>query len=484
MTRLGLQSRPRLASYVHLRFDLVRQRHVLLSPERVGLPDDMAVEVLSCCDGARTVADIAAELGRRYQEDPAVVARDLIELLQPMADARHLVEGEGRAIEGLPAARAAETLLPIEASPDVPAPVGLLAELTHRCPLQCVYCSNPLELESRSSELPTEHWQNVLKQAVALGVLQVHLSGGEPTLRRDLPAIIGTAAELGLYTNLITAGVNLNADKLAAYQDAGLLHVQLSVQAADEGTSRAISGFPNALAAKRRAAEAARACGMALTINAPVHALNLDGLEALIDFAAEVDAQRIEIAHVQYYGWANANQARLLPTREQVQQSVAVVDRARRELRGRLAIDFVAPDQHAKFPKPCMGGWGRNFINVTPSGTVLPCHAAQTIGGLAFENVRDRTLAWIWRDSAGFNAYRGTGWMSEPCASCARREKDWGGCRCQAFAMLGDAAATDPACHLSPHHGAFRRQVDVVSAGGTTPLIYRRVQDRQGETSA
>jgi pyrroloquinoline quinone biosynthesis protein E len=332
------------------------------------------------------------------------------------------------------------------------APVGLLAELTHRCPLQCPYCSNPLELERAGAELDTAAWQNVLRQAARLGVLQLHLSGGEPTVRRDLEDIVATAAEVGLYTNLITAGVLLTRERLQDLAARGLDHVQLSIQDVDPANADRIAHYEGGHAKKCQVAWWVRETGLALTINAPVHRQNLDRLEGIIDFAVAVGAGRLEVAHVQYYGWALKNRAALMPTRAQVLRSAAIVRKARERLKGALVIDHVVPDYYATWPKPCMGGWGRGIMNVTPSGKVLPCHAAETIPGLLFDNVRDKPLAEIWLDGQAFRTFRGTDWMLEPCRTCERREIDWGGCRCQAFALAGDAAVADPACVKSSRH--------------------------------
>ncbi len=355
-------------------------------------------------------------------------------------------------------------------------PMGLLAELTHRCPLQCPYCSNPLELERPNAELTTAEWCRVLDEAAALGVLQLHLSGGEPTARADLEAIIAHARGAGLYTNLITAGVLLDAARVAALRDAGLDHVQLSFQAALPATADRVGGYRGGHDRKLAVAKLVRGAGLPLTMNAVVHRQNLDQLEGMIALALELDAHRLEVAHVQYYGWALKNRAALMPTREQLDAATATVERARRELRGRLAIDYVIPDYWAKRPKPCMGGWGSTILNVTPQGKVMPCHAAASIPGLAFTSVRERPLRWIWQQSPAFQAFRGTDWLPEPCRSCDRKEIDFGGCRCQAMALAGDATATDPACELSPLHAAMFEVARAESAAEPPPFVYRRPQ--------
>ncbi len=355
----------------------------------------------------------------------------------------------------------------------VRAPVGLLAELTHRCPLQCPYCSNPLALERAAGELPTEVWLDVLAQAAELGVLQLHLSGGEPTVRRDLEEIVAQAAKVGLYSNLITAGVLLTRARLEALANLGLDHVQISIQDADAANADRIAHYRGGHAKKLEVAGWVRALGLPLTINAPVHRQNIESLPAIIELAVGLGARRLEVAHVQYYGWALQNRQALMPTRRQVLDSAELVERARERLKGILVIDFVVPDYYARRPKPCMGGWGRGSINITPSGKALPCHAAETIPGLAFDNVRDRRLSDIWLHSEAFQRFRGTHWMPEPCRSCELREVDWGGCRCQAFAFAGDAALTDPACGKSSLHDAFALVAEREAALPPLELVFR-----------
>ena len=346
------------------------------------------------------------------------------------------------------------------------APLALLAELTHRCPLRCTYCSNPVELTRASAELSTAEWADVFGQAAALGCLQVHLSGGEPTARRDIVAITAAAHGAGLYTNLITAGVLLDAGLMQRLREAGLDHVQLSVQDAEEAGAARIGGLAGAMARKAAAARLVREAGLPLTLNAVVHRQNLHNLPALIDLALAWGAGRLEVAHVQYYGWALANRATLLPSRDQLDAATATVRAARAAHQGRLVIDYVVPDYHASRPKPCMGGWGQRFLAVSPAGDVLPCHAAASIAGMRFANVRQTRLAEAWESSPAFQAFRGTGWMPPPCRGCEHAERDWGGCRCQAFALTGDAAATDPACTLSPHHHLLAEAVEGADAAG------------------
>src|SRR3981081_628140 len=353
-------------------------------------------------------------------------------------------------------------------------PLGLLAELTHRCPLGCPYCSNPLALDARDGELDTATWIRVFHGASGLGVLQVHLSGGEPAARRDLVAITAGARAAGLYTNLITSAVGVTKKTLDALADAGLDHVQISIQDSEPSSADRIAGYEGAFARKcALAAEVVRR-KLPLTVNAVMHRANIDHIGEMVDLALALGATRVEIAHVQYYGWALANRATLMPTREQVERAAALVEDLRKRNHGRLFIDAVVPDSYARFPKPCVGGWGRRSLNVTPAGKVLPCHAAESITGLEFWNVRDHSLAEIWTSSPAFNAFRGTAWMKEPCASCPRREIDFGGCRCQAFALTRDAANTDPACSLSPMHEEWAKVAEVESHTPSPEFIYRR----------
>lgn len=340
----------------------------------------------------------------------------------------------------------------------VPAPLGLLAELTHRCPLGCPYCSNPLALDKRDDELDTATWARVFREAAALGVLQVHLSGGEPAARRDLPDIVRASREAGLYSNLITSAVGLTPQTLAALSDVGLDHVQISIQDSDAASADHIAGYRGASARKRAIAGEVVRLGMPLTVNMVVHRANIGRIEPMVELALSLGASRVEIAHVQYYGWAMKNRAALMPSRAQVDEAVRQVDMLRDHHHGRIVIDAVVPDYYARFPKPCVGGWGRRSLNVTPAGKVLPCHAAEVIPGLEFWNVREHSLSEIWRASPAFSAFRGTDWMQEPCRSCERREQDFGGCRCQAFLIAGDARATDPVCHLSPRHALVRAE--------------------------
>jgi PqqA peptide cyclase len=353
----------------------------------------------------------------------------------------------------------------------LPTPLGLLAELTHRCPLGCPYCSNPLNLDQRADELDTATWARVFREAAGLGVLQVHLSGGEPAARRDLVEITAAARQAGLYANLITSAVGLSEKTLNALADAGLDHVQISIQDSEQASADRIAGYDGAFARKRALAAQVVGLKLPLTVNAVIHRANIERIGDLVEMALALGASRVEIAHVQYYGWALENRATLMPTREQVERAIGAVETLRARHHGRIVIDAVVPDYYAKYPKPCVGGWGRRSLNVTPAGRVLPCHAAESIPGLEFWSVREHSLADIWASSPAFRAFRGTDWMQEPCASCPRRHEDFGGCRCQAFALTGDARATDPVCHLSPRHAMVE---ELAAVQEDAAYVYRR----------
>ncbi len=356
-------------------------------------------------------------------------------------------------------------------------PVGLLAELTHRCPLHCPYCSNPLALVDVGDELTRDEWVRVWSEARALGVLQLHLSGGEPLQRPDLTSLVGEARSLGFYTNLITSGIGLTPVLAERLRAAGLDHVQISLQAADRERSDRIAGT-RSYDAKLAAARLVKALGFPLTLNVVLHRQNIDDIAALLAVAEELAADRLELANTQYYGWALRNRAALLPTRAQLERAEPLVQAARERLAERMEIIYVVPDYYEDYPKPCMGGWGRRQLTVTPNGDVLPCPAASQFGAtFPIDNVRRRPLDSIWRESALFDAFRGAAWMREPCRSCPRREVDFGGCRCQALQVTGDAWATDPVCRLSPQRAlidAAVRTANAAPAADSAPaLAYR-----------
>lgn len=470
MSAVRGSDRPRLVRRARLGWNEARHAHALLLPESVLFLTRSAGEILALCDGTRTVDEVVAALAARYPGAP--VARDVADLLTRL-EARGLLES----VAPTPPVHApAET--PASAPPpattpgqgDLAPPVALLAELTYRCPLRCGYCSNPTDLARYRDELDTETWTRVFREAAAMGVLQLHLSGGEPLLRPDLAALVHAAREAGLYTNLITSAYGLDDARLDALVAAGLDHVQISFQDTEPARADALAGTA-AHTIKLRAARAVRDRGLPLSVNVVLHRGNVDRLEDIIALAEGLGAERLELANTQYHGWALANRDALLPTRASLKRAAAVAAAANARLRGRMAVIYVLPDYYTDVPKPCMDGWGRRFLTVIPDGTALPCSGAHALP-LPFDNVRAKSLWEIWNRGEAFDAYRGTAWMRDPCVSCERREIDHGGCRCQAFALTGDARDADPACAKSPAHGAIiaaRERAD----HPPPPLLYR-----------
>jgi pyrroloquinoline quinone biosynthesis protein E len=354
-------------------------------------------------------------------------------------------------------------------------PYTLIAELTYRCPLRCVYCSNPVQYAApRGAELDTRTWLQVISEAEALGVMQLHLTGGEPLLRDDLEELVAHAHSVGLYTSLITSAIGLTRARLAELKQRGLDHVQISLQGTAEEDALRIAGRAG-LGQKLECAAWVRELGLPLTLNVVLHRENIAQVPALIELALRCGADRLELANTQYLGWALLNRSALLPTAAQIESARAHADQARERLRGKLELLFVLPDYHAGVPRPCMQGWARRYMLISPDGLVLPCHQAHTLPGLHWERAGERALREIWSDSPGLNAFRGEHWMAEPCRSCERREIDFGGCRCQAFHLTGAAHATDPACPLSPEHHRVLAARTQAEAPGLVALRYRRV---------
>jgi pyrroloquinoline quinone biosynthesis protein E len=353
-------------------------------------------------------------------------------------------------------------------------PYTLVAELTYRCPLRCAYCSNPVRLEGLGPELDTPTWARTFAEAEALGVMQVNLTGGEPLLRDDLEQLVAAARANDLYTTLITSGMPLTRERLSSLHEAGLDGLQLSIQDVDADTAVRIAGV-DALERKRTVAEWTRALGIPLTLNVVLHRANLPRLPAFIALAEAWGVERLELAHVQYLGWALANRAALLPTAAMITQARAQVAEARQRLGRRMELLAVLPDYFTDQPRGCMEGWGRRYLVVAPDGRVLPCHAAHTLPGLTFDSVATGSLATIWKTSDAINRFRGEAWMPEPCRSCDQRGIDFGGCRCQAYHLTGDMNATDPACELAPQHDlVLRARADSEAAATTGPLIRLR----------
>ena len=339
--------------------------------------------------------------------------------------------------------------------PQVKPPLWLLAELTYRCPLQCPYCSNPLDFAKQEQELTTEQWITVFEQAREMGAVQIGFSGGEPLVRKDLPELIKAARDLGFYTNLITSGIGLTEKKIDAFAEAGLDHIQISFQASDETLNAALAGSAKAFQQKLDMAKAVKAHGYPMVLNFVLHRHNIHQIDKIIELSIELEADDVELATCQFYGWAQLNREGLLPTRQQIADAEAVVAEYRVKMadKGNLAnLLFVTPDYYEERPKGCMGGWGAIFLSVTPEGMALPCHSARQLP-IAFPSVLEQSLQEIWYNSFGFNKYRGFDWMPEPCRSCSEKEKDFGGCRCQAFMLTGNADNADPVCSKSEHHG-------------------------------
>jgi pyrroloquinoline quinone biosynthesis protein E len=355
-------------------------------------------------------------------------------------------------------------------------PLWLLAELTYRCPLHCVFCYNPVDYATQEQELSTGDWLRVLREGRELGAVQLGLSGGEPLLRDDLEVIVAEARRLGFYTNLLTSGVGLTAERAAALKAAGLDHVQLSFQ----DSTREMNDFlshTKTFELKTRVAKIIKDQGWPMVMNVVIHRLNIDHIDRIIGMAHELGAEYVELANTQYYSWAYLNRDALLPTHDQLKRAEAVTDAWRAKLGESMRLFFVAPDYHEGKAKKCVNGWGSMFLTVAPDGTLLPCHTAKMLPGLTFPNARTSSLREAWFESDGFNRYRGTGWMKEPCSSCAHKEEDLGGCRCQAYLLAQDAEAADPVCRFSPHHAQVVAAVEAAEArrGLPTehPLVFR-----------
>ncbi len=333
-------------------------------------------------------------------------------------------------------------------------PLWLLAELTYRCPLQCPYCSNPVDFAKSGTELTTEQWIEVFRQAREMGAAQLGFSGGEPLVRQDLAELVKAARDLGYYTNLITSGIGLTEARIAELSEAGLDHIQISFQAADEEVNNMLAGSKKAFAQKLAMAKAVKAAGYPMVLNFVTHRHNIDRMDRIIELCIELEADFVELATCQFYGWAELNRAALLPTREQLERAEQVTQQWREKLEAQnhpCKLIFVTPDYYEERPKACMNGWGSVFLDITPDGTALPCHSARQLP-VQFPNVKEHSIQHIWQESFGFNKYRGFDWMPEPCRSCDEKEQDFGGCRCQAFMLTGDASNADPVCSKSAHH--------------------------------
>ena len=361
-------------------------------------------------------------------------------------------------------------------------PLWLLAELTYKCPLQCPYCSNPLEIAKYDKELSTEDWFRVMQQGRKMGAAQLGFSGGEPLVRKDLEDLIAEARRLGYYTNLITSGVGMDEDRVKAFKKAGLDHIQISFQASNEELNNFLGGTKS-FQHKYEMARVVKKYDYPMVLNIVLHRKNIDQIRDILDMTVELNADYVELASTQYYGWSRVNVDQLLPTREQLKHAEIVAGEYQGKMEGKSKIIYVIPDYFENRPKKCMNGWGNIFLTIAPDGSALPCHAAAQLPGLDFPNVRDHSIDWIWNESPDFNKFRGTDWMQEPCRSCPEKEKDLGGCRCQAFMLTGDATNADPVCDKSPHHQHLHDDVERIGkiaqqdVSKDKPLIFRNMKN-------
>lgn len=371
-------------------------------------------------------------------------------------------------------------------------PLWLLAELTYRCPLQCPYCSNPVEIAKYNNELGTEDWIRVMRQARKMGAAQLGFSGGEPLARRDLEELIAEARSLGYYSNLITSGVGMDEKRVKTFKEAGLDHIQISFQASDEELNNYLGGT-RSFQHKQEMARVVKEHEYPMVLNIVLHRKNIDQIRDILDMTVALKADYVELASTQYYGWSRVNIEQLLPTREQLARAEKTAREYQEKMRDKMKIIYVIPDYFENRPKACMNGWGSIFLTIAPDGSALPCHAAAQLPGLEFPNVRDHSVAQIWNDSDAFNRFRGFDWMKEPCRSCPEKEKDFGGCRCQAYMLTGDAANADPVCDKSPHHSQLHEEVNRIDglAGApefeAKPLVFRNMKNSKalsGETAA
>ncbi len=358
-------------------------------------------------------------------------------------------------------------------------PLWLLAELTYRCPLQCPYCSNPLEIAAHKQELDTEDWLRVLREARAMGAAQLGFSGGEPLIRDDLEVLVAEGRRLGYYSNLITSSVGMDETRIAAFKEAGLDHIQVSFQASDRDLNDYLGGT-DSFTHKYEMARLVKKYEYPMVLNIVIHRQNIDQIEDILKLTIELEADYVELASTQYYGWSKLNVEHLLPTRAQLERAERIAHEYQDRMRGKMKIIYVVPDYYERRPKACMNGWGSIFLTIAPDGAALPCHAARLLPGLSFPNVRDHTLDWIWHESPAFRHFRGFEWMKEPCRSCPEKEKDFGGCRCQAYMLTGDAANADPVCDKSEHHAALVRSVENITAPGAQParaMVFRNLRN-------
>ncbi len=355
-------------------------------------------------------------------------------------------------------------------------PRWLLAELTYKCPLQCPYCSNPLDYASHSSEISTEDWKRVLSQARKMGAVQLGFSGGEPLSRQDLPELVEHARQLGYYSNLITSGYGLSEEKIIQLKEAGLDHIQISIQASSQQLNDHIAGTES-YENKKKVAHLIKKQGYPMVLCVVIHRKNIHQMQQILEMAEELGADYVELANTQYYGWAHKNRDLLMPTKEQYEKAEIIAQAYKEKVAGKMKIYYVIPDFHEDRPKACMNGWGTTFLTIAPDGVALPCHSARELPELNCPNVRDYSIEQIWNDSKAFNFFRGYQWMKEPCRSCDEKEKDFGGCRCQAYLLTGDMYNADPVCSKSPDHHVIEEAIHAAKMSALSaeekPLIFR-----------
>jgi len=445
---------PRLAFGVRMQTDRLTGRPLLLFPEAVVELTGSGSAIVQLCDGHRRLSEIIDTLAQQFQAPPAVLRSEVTRYLCRLHERMLVQFTDTPATEPASPRISVPFVSPVASEPALVhgllRPMGLVAEVSYRCPLHCPYCSNPTAISPGGVELSTEQWRRVLREAAEIGVLHALFSGGEPLVRSDLESLVAQARESGLYTNLITSAVGFSPERARSLKSAGLDSVQISLQADLPELGDSIAGT-RAHARKLQATQVARDLGFPLTINVVLHRLNIERVNEVIELAEQLGARRLELASAQYYGWAMRNRTVLLPGRSQVVEASRQASMAQQRLKGRMDVLYVLPDYFDDRPKPCLNGWGRRYLTVSPSGEVLPCPTAGEIKSLRFDNVSEHSLSWIWTHSDAFNRFRGTTWMPDPCRTCDRREIDFGGCRCQAALVTGDAANTDPVCALSPH---------------------------------
>ena len=375
----------------------------------------------------------------------------------------------------------------LESNSNLSKPLWLLAELTYRCPLQCPYCSNPIEIAKYKNELSTDDWIQVMQQARKMGATQLGFSGGEPLVRKDLEDLIKEARRLGYYTNLITSGVGMDEARIVAFKEAGLDHIQISFQASNEELNNYIGGSKS-FQHKYEMARLVKKYEYPMVLNIVLHRKNIEQIKDILDMTVDLNADYVELASTQYYGWSRVNVDQLLPTKEQLKNAESIAREYQEKMKDKMKIIYVIPDYFENRPKKCMNGWGNIFLTIAPDGSALPCHAAGQLPGLEFPNVRDHGIEWIWDESPDFNKFRGTSWMKEPCKSCDEKHKDLGGCRCQAYMLTGDATNADPVCDKSPHHEALHndvKRIDKLSGNKdfeSKPLIFRNMKNSKDLT--